>query len=135
LKPKTRRVMLGYAQRAAAHWASLTDTNNGFACGEAAVRAAVQGQSGYMVKILRNATSNGAVDWTIGLQPLGDIANVEHFVPREWISEDGYLPNEQFVAYARPLVEGEVRPRMVDGLPAYARLCKSRVEKQLPARN
>ena len=86
--------------RSAAHWASLTDTNNGFACGEAAVRAAVMGQTGFMVKIVRNPGSNGSVEWSTGLQPLADIANVEHFIPREWISEDGYLPNEQFVEYA-----------------------------------
>ena len=40
LNTKTRTVLLGYAQRAAAHCASLTDTENGFACGESAVRAA-----------------------------------------------------------------------------------------------
>jgi 6-phosphofructokinase 1 len=135
LNTKTRTVMLGYAQRAAAHWASLTDVNNGFACGESAVRAAIQGQSGYMVKIMRKPSSNGAIEWSTGLQPLGDIANVEHFVPREWISEDGYLPNEQFVDYARPLIEGEVKPRMVDGLPAYARLAKNKVEKALAPRS
>ncbi|MCU0770803.1 MAG: 6-phosphofructokinase [Verrucomicrobia bacterium] len=134
LNTKTRTVMLGYAQRAAAHWASLTDINNGFACGEAAVRAAVGGQSGYMVKIVRNPTPNGTIEWSTGLQPLGDIANVEHFVPREWIAEDGFLPNQEFVNYAGPLIEGEVRPRMVNGLPDYVRLTKNKVEKVLPPR-
>ena len=135
LNTKTRTVMLGYAQRAAAHWASLTDVNNGFACGQAAVHAAVQGRSGYMVKIVRAPSSNGTVEWSTDLQPLADIANVEHFVPREWISEDGYLPNEEFVKYAKPLIEGEVKPRMVDGLPDYAVLAKNRVDKLLPARD
>lgn len=134
LSTKTRTVMLGYAQRAAAHWASLTDTTNGFACGEAAVRAAVQEQSGFMVKIVRNTQPDGSVQWSTGLQPLSDIANVEHFVPREWISEDGYLPNEQFETYAKPLIMGEVAPRMIDGLPDYAQLTKSKIEKLLPAR-
>ena len=54
LNTKTRTVLLGYAQRAAEHFASLTDSNNAFACGEAAVRAAIQGKSGYMVKIVRS---------------------------------------------------------------------------------
>ena len=45
LKLKTRTVKLGYAQRAAAHFASLTDATEAAACGEAAVRAAVDGQS------------------------------------------------------------------------------------------
>ena len=60
---------------------------------------------------------------------------MEHFIPREWISEDGYLPNEKFVEYAKPLIEGEVRPRMVDGLPEYAVLTKTKVDKVLPPRS
>ena len=134
LDTKTRIVLLGYAQRAAAHCASLTDATNAFACGEAAVKAAIAGESGVMVKIVRDAQSNGSVKWTTGLQPLADIANVEHFIPRDWISEDGYLPNEKFVEYARPLIEGEVKPPVDSGLPKYVALEKSKVEKKLPPR-
>ncbi len=134
LKTKTRTVMLGYAQRAAAHWASLTDAKNAFACGEAAVKAAVEGKSGYMVKIVRNTQADGSVTWGTDLQPLADIANVEHFIPRDWISEDGFLPNEKFVEYARPLIEGEIKVPMEDGLPKYVTLEKVRVEKKLPPR-
>jgi 6-phosphofructokinase 1 len=131
LQTKTRTVLLGYAQRAAEHCASLTDSTNALACGEAAVRAAVEGQSGYMVKIVRNVEPDGSVKWSTGLQPLGDIANVEHFVPRDWISEDGFLPNEKFVEYARPLIEGEVKIPIEAGLPKYVVLEKSKVEKKL----
>jgi 6-phosphofructokinase 1 len=133
LETKTRTVQLGYAQRAAGHLASLTDADNAFACGEAAVRAAIDGQSGFMVKIVRQG-SNGSVRWSTGLQPLSDIANVEHFVPRDWVSEDGFLPNEKFVEYAKPLIEGEVRPPMEGGLPKYVSLDPSKVEKKLPPR-
>ncbi len=133
LNTKTRTVLLGYSQRAAEHCASLTDANNAFACGEAAVRAAVEGQSGQMVKIVRNS-QNGSVRWTTALQPLADIANVEHFLPRDWVSEDGFLPNEKFVAYARPLIEGEVKFPMEAGLPKYVQLERSMVEKTLPPR-
>jgi 6-phosphofructokinase 1 len=134
LNTKTRTVLLGYAQRAAEHLASLTDANNSFACGEAAVRAAVSGISGQMVKIIRESQGNGSVKWATGLQPLSDIANVEHFVPRDWISEDGLLPNEKFVEYARPLIEGEVKVPMDGGLPKYASLEKNKVEKKLAPR-
>jgi ATP-dependent phosphofructokinase / diphosphate-dependent phosphofructokinase len=134
LNTKTRTVLLGYAQRSAAHFASLTDATNAFACGEAAVKAAVTDQSGYMVKIVREPQPDSSVKWSTGLQPLGDIANVEHFVPRDWISEDGLLPNEKFVEYARPLVEGEVKLPIEAGLPRYAVLEKSKVEKKLPPR-
>src|SRR5215470_8757373 len=135
LDTKTRTVQLGYAQRAAEHFASLTDSNNGFAAGEAAVRAAVSGQSGFMVKIVRGTQVNNKIKWSTDLQPLSEIANVEHFVPRDWVSEDGFLPNEKFVEYARPLIEGEVRAPVEAGLPKYVELEPSKVEKKLPPRN
>ena len=134
LNTKTRTVLLGYAQRAAAHCASLTDATNAFACGEAAVRAMISGESGHMVKIVRDAQPDGSVKWSTALQPLADIANVEHFVPRDWISEDGYLPNEKFVAYAQPLILGEVKPPVEGGLPKYVVLEKTKAEKKLPPR-
>jgi 6-phosphofructokinase 1 len=134
LKTKTRTVLLGYVQRAAAHCASLTDSNNAFATGEAAVRAAIEGKSGLMVKIVRQTQPDGSIQWCTGLQPLEDIANVEHFVPRDWISEDGYLPNEKFVEYAKPLIEGEVRPPAEGGLPKYIVLEKVPLEKKLTPR-
>jgi 6-phosphofructokinase len=134
LNTKTRTVSLGYAQRAAEHAASLTDSNNAFACGEAAVRAALSGQSGYMVKITREPHPSGSIIWTTGLQPLADIANVENFVPRDWVSDDGFMPNEKFVNYVRPLIEGEVKVPFEGGLPRYAALEKSKVEKKLGPR-
>jgi len=135
LELKTRTVKLGYAQRAAAHFASATDANNAYACGVAAVKAAVEGQSGRMVKIVRNVASNGAIKWSTDLQPLEDIANVEHFIPRDWITEDGFQPNEKFIEYARPLIEGEVKVPMEGGLPKFVVLEKARIEKKLPPRN
>ena len=129
---KTRTVKLGYAQRAAAHLASATDSAEAAACGEAAVRAAIEGRSGFMVKIVRQ--HNDPYQWTTDLQPLQDIANTEHLIPRDWFTEDGFLPNEKFVAYARPLIEGEVKYPIEGGLPKYAVLEKARVEKKLPAR-
>lgn len=134
LNTKTRTVLLGYAQRAAAHFASLTDVTNAFSCGEAAVKAAIDGKSGYMVKIVRE-TADGKIRWATGLQPLSEVANVEHFVPREWVSADGFLPNEQFVEYAAPLIEGEVRPPIEGGLPKYVVLDRNRVEKKLAPRS
>ena len=133
LKLKTRTVKLGYAQRAAAHFASETDVEEATACGQAAVQAAVAGRSGFMVKLVR--LQNRPYQWTTGLQPLGDIANVEHFIPRDWISEDGFMPNEKFVEYARPLVEGELHLPTEGGLPKFVVLEKSPVAKQLPPRD
>ena len=132
LRTRTRTVKLGCAQRCAAHFASATDAAEAFACGEAAVRAAAEGKSGFMVKILRDPDEK--YGWTTGLQPLGDIANVEHPVPRDWISEDGFMPNEKFIRYARPLIEGEVKVPTEGGLPKFAVLRRLVVPLKLPPR-
>ena len=132
LNVKTRTVKLGYAQRAAEHYASATDSTEAVACGEAAVRAAITGKTDFMVKLVRTQTQ--PYKWTTDLQPLGDIANVEHLVPRDWISDDGFMPNEKFIEYARPLIEGEVKVPTEGGLPKYITLEKVRVEKKLPPR-
>ena len=132
LKLKSRSVKLGYAQRAAAHYASATDVLEAAACGETAVRAAMEGKSGYMVKIVR--VQNHPYRWTTDLHDLKDIANIEHPVPRDWISEDGFLPNEKFIDYASPLVEGQVSVPTEGGLPKFATLQRVRVEKKLAPR-
>ena len=72
--------------------------------------------------------------WTTDIQPLDDIANVEHFLPRDWITEDGFLPNEKFITYARPLIEGELRLPTEGGLPKFVVLDQVPVEKKLAPR-
>lgn len=132
LKLKARTVKLGYAQRSAAHCASQQDVEDAVACGVAAVRAAIQGHNGFMITLVR--IGNNPYRWTTGLQPLGDIANVEHFIPRDWISDDGFLPNEKFIEYAQPLIAGELHVPGDGGLPKFAVLEKVRVVKKLAAR-
>ncbi|MBC8245070.1 MAG: 6-phosphofructokinase [Verrucomicrobia bacterium] len=129
---KTRTVKLGYAQRAAAHFASQQDVDEAVASGRAAVRAAVEGKSGFMVTIDRRA--DDPYEYTTGLHPLGEIALVERTVPRDWISEDGWLPNEQFIRYAAPLVRGRLDLPTKGGLPKFAELIRVPVEKVLEPR-
>ena len=42
--------------------------------------------------------------------------------------------NEKFVAYAQPLILGEVKPPVEGGLPKYVVLEKTKAEKKLPPR-
>jgi 6-phosphofructokinase 1 len=132
LLTKTRSVKLGYAQRCASHYSSATDAAEAIACGQAAVRAVVEGKSGFMVKLVR--AQGTAYSCATGLQPLADIANVEHMLPRDWISDDGFMPNDKFVQYARPLIEGEVRVPTENGLPKFAVLKKNIIPQTLPPR-
>ncbi len=129
LGTKTRTAKLGYAQRAAAHFASQTDIDEAVACGQAAVRGAVEGKSGYMIKLVRG--QNDPYECHTELHDLNEIANQEKLVPREWLSEDGFLPNEQFIAYAAPLIQGQPKLPLEGGLPKYVVLENYSVEKKL----
>ncbi len=132
LSLKTATVKLGRAQCSAAHFASAADAENAVAAGAAAVRAAVETKSGVMIKTIRETAEDGSVKWSTDTHELGDVLAGVNPVPREWIAEDGFLPNEKFVAFAQPLIEGELRTPFELGLPKFSALEKVRVEKKLP---
>jgi 6-phosphofructokinase 1 len=50
------------------------------------------------------------------------IANDERVVPREWINKEGNYVTQEFIDYARPLIQGTFEPVMVDGLPRHLTL-------------
>ena len=51
------------------------------------------------------------------------------------MSEDGFMPNEKFIEYCRPLIEGELKLPFEGGLPKYTVLDKVRVDKALAPRS
>jgi len=125
---KARVAKAGIAQRAAAHAASKTDADEAFLAGQAAVLAAIDGQTDKMVTLLR-----GDGDHYTCETALADIANGVKKLPREWINEDGTSMNFQFLRYAQPLIQGEVVVPFENGVPVFARLEKARVDKSLGA--
>ena len=50
---------------------------------------------------------------------IAKIANAVRSVPRDYINEAGNNVNEKCLAYIRPLIQGEVSPKYVDGLPVH----------------
>jgi 6-phosphofructokinase 1 len=128
---KTRVASPGIAQRAAAHCSSKTDNDEAFLAGQAAVRAAIAGESDKMITLVRGETDHYTCE--TGLAPLGETANNVKKLPREWINEDGISMNFQFLRYAQPLIQGEVVVPYDTGLPAFATLQRERIDKQLGA--
>ena len=128
---KVRVCRPGLIQRAAAHAASKTDSDEAFLAGQAAVRAAIAGETDKMVTLVRGETEHYTVE--TGLAPLSEIANGTKKLPREWINEDLVSMNFQFLRYAQPLIQGEVTLPYDTGVAVYARLDKVRVDKVLPA--
>ena len=117
---KIRAVELSSLQRCASHCASLTDITESFAVGEAAVKAAAQGQTGKMA-LLKRVSDNPYLCVT-DVHDVSDIANEAKSVPRSMINENGDHVTEEFLNYVRPLIQGEVSQLTVNGLPKHIKL-------------
>jgi 6-phosphofructokinase len=113
---KTRAVELSTMQRCAAHMTSRTDITEAFNVGGAAVKAAFEGESGRVVVLKR--ISDDPYMCITETHDVHDIANVEKKVPLEWITDDDYV-TEDLIRYIRPLIQAELSPIMVDGLPRH----------------
>ena len=114
---KTRAIELSTLQRAASHCASRVDILEAYQVGGAAVKAADEGDSGKMVVLQR--LSDDPYQSGTEVKDVHKIANDEKLVPREWVNEDGDYVTEEFVNYVRPLIQGDVSPVMVDGIPRH----------------
>ncbi len=119
---KVRGIEFSLLQRCAAHLASLTDVNEAYMAGQEAVRCAVEGKTDFMVAFERAA--GDSYQCNIKLVNLTDVANAEKKVPLEWIKDDDTGLTDDFVKYALPLIQGESKPPVEDGLPRFARLRK-----------
>ncbi|HSI96120.1 MAG: 6-phosphofructokinase [Methylophilaceae bacterium] len=119
-----------YLQRAARHIASKTDVKQAYELGKAAVDLALKGKNSVMPAIIR--VSNDPYKYKIGHAELKDVANVEKFMPLDFISKDGFGITEQCKRYLRPLIQGEDYPKYEGGLPVYVSLKNVAVERRLP---
>ena len=117
LGAKTRAIELSTLQRAASHLSSRVDILEAFQVGGAAVKAADEGDSGQMVVLQR--ISDDPYQCATALKNVHKIANDEKCVPREWINEDGTYVTDDFITYVSPLIQGDVSPVMVDGIPRH----------------
>ncbi|MEZ0237926.1 MAG: 6-phosphofructokinase [Methylophilaceae bacterium] len=119
-----------YLQRAARHIASRTDVKQAYELGKAAVDLALKGKNSVMPAIIR--VSDEPYKYRIGHAELKDVANVEKFMPLDFISKDGFGITEKCKRYLRPLIQGEDYPKYEDGLPVYVSLKNMPVERRLP---
>ena len=121
----------GTNQRSAMHFASLTDVNEAYMCGQMAVKYALDGVNGKMVTLVRE--QGPKYKCTTGLVELRDVANGEKKVPKEFINDRGNHITDAMRDYVRPLVKGQA-PITVgeDGLPVFMRFERKRLEKKLP---
>ena len=129
LKQKYHWAVADYLQRSARHIASKTDVLQSYAVGKAAVELAVKGRSGIMPIIVRK--SSRPYRWEIGVAELKDIANHEKFMPRDFITADGFHITPKCREYLAPLIQGEDPPPYRNGMPAFVKLKNAAVPKKL----
>lgn len=118
-----------YLQRAARHIASKTDVEQAYALGQKAVELALAGHNAVMPTIDR--VSDSPYKYKIGVAPLSKVANVEKFMPKSFITKDGFGITAKCKAYLQPLITGEDPPKFKNGLPVYATLKNVSVNKKL----
>lgn len=114
---KTRAIELSTLQRAASHSASRVDILEAYQVGGAAVKAADEGDTGKMVVLER--ISDDPYQSTTAVKDVHKIANDEKLVPKEWVNKEGTYVTDEFISYVRPLIQGDVSPVMVDGIPRH----------------
>lgn len=108
---------------------SQTDNDEAFLCGAEAVKAAVSGQGGKRLGLLRGESEGYSVD--VSLSPLSSEPLQPKSLPQDWIHDNGLSLRHQFHKYAIALIQGEVRLPYDNGLPLYAQLGRHRIDRKL----
>lgn len=120
---KVRAIEFSLLQRCAAHLASKVDVDEAFASGAYAVQAALAGETDKMVILSRDYS---AKEYTCrpALMDVALAANTEKKIPAEWILPAGQGLTQDYVDYALPLIQGDSKAPLEDGLPRFAHLKK-----------
>ncbi|MCL2397026.1 MAG: 6-phosphofructokinase [Defluviitaleaceae bacterium] len=117
---KTRAIEFATIQRCAAHLQSAVDVQEAYAVGAEAVKAAMTGATNRVTVIRRLSSEPYA--FGIDAIEIAQMANIEKKVPLEWVTSSRDDVTQEYIDYARPLIQGEVAPYFVGGMPRHIRL-------------
>ena len=114
---KVRSIELNVNQRCSGMLASETDILEAAMAGDEGVNAALAGGTGKMVAFERVQAEPYHMECR--LVDVNEVCNQEKKVPLEWITRHGSDVGQDFLDYARPLIKGEPKRPMEDGIPKY----------------
>ena len=106
----------GTIQRSMTSVASSSDVREAFMVGRKAIQFFAQGVSDVMVTLDRSGGPK--YECTAGQVPLEKVANVEKFLPENFINKEGNFVTQEFIDYCMPLIG--------DPIPDYARIGQGR---------
>ena len=124
---KVRPIEFSLLQRCASHVGSGRDIEEAFNAGRMAVKYAVSGETDKMVIFERANEKDYKIEYK--LVDLALAANTEKKVPAEWILPEHKGLSQEFVDYCLPLIQGDPKCTLEDGLPRFAHLKKVYVKK------
>jgi ATP-dependent phosphofructokinase / diphosphate-dependent phosphofructokinase len=115
-----RPIRFNAIQRTAAHYVSMVDINEAFDSAAYATEATLN-ETNKAVSIKRRVQGEYGVYYA--LTNVKEIVDQTKYFPVEWI-KNGNDVSDEFIAYALPLIQGEYKPLMINGLPELAHLKK-----------
>lgn len=122
---KVRAIEFSLMQRCGAHLASKVDVEEAFEAGRVAVRSACEGNTDKMVVFVRKPGNKYEISYE--LMNIELAANTEKKIPDNWILPDNKGLSQEFIDYALPLIQGDCKAPLEDGLPRFAKLKKVKV--------
>ena len=122
---KVRAIEFSLMQRCGAHLASKVDVEEAFEAGRTAVRSACEGNTDKMVVFIRKPGKEYEISYE--LMDIELAANTEKKIPDNWILPDNKGLSQEFIDYALPLIQGDCKAPLEDGLPRFAKLRKVKV--------
>ncbi len=114
---KVRSIELNVLQRCAMHIASKTDLDESFMIGCKAVEASLQNISGHVMGFKRAANIPYHIEYVT--TDVRKVANLEQKIPVEWINDTGNHITPSLHEYLKPLIQGEVAIKYLNGIPSY----------------
>lgn len=114
---KVRSIELNVMQRCSSHICSKTDIDEAEQIGAAGLQSALDGSSGKVMYFKRISDCPYVVRIEEGNAE--DFANKEKPFPKKWITDSKNNVTDEAIRYFLPLIQGEVKTSMLNGMPLH----------------
>ncbi len=116
---KCRSMELSLTQRCAGHCLSKTDIEESVLIGASCAKHAASGISGDFAYFMRDNNPDGSYSVSVNFCPVENVANKIKTIPDEFINSRGNNVTDDLLRYLQPIIIGEVRIPMKNGLPVH----------------
>ncbi len=99
---------------------SLQDQQEAILCGKETVKALLNGENEKSVVLIKGDSENYTVE--VSFVTFQEMLENTKFFPADWILENAFWLNFQFLKYALPLIQGEINLAHEKGIPSLASL-------------